>query len=540
MRTLILLVICCMPADTSFGFGEPESVSAGADAALLAQHQVEPTAKDVTTYLRRLGTDPADEAAARRLIGQLADDDFHVREAATRSLIDMPFVPLKQLQAATTSSDPEVAFRAKSVLADARVKERLADTDRGLRLTAAVLRTIRDKPIQGVTSAILKAIPLLEGDEALQAAYDATAATAGPDDVALLRKHIGDSNVQVRIAAIRGLGRAAGKRATEELRSLTGKSDQRIAFAAARALAEQADRAALPALIRLCTAADQEVRIRSVQVLRALTGRSFSLDPFQEPHLQQKQIAKWNAWLAAEGRTAELRVPLRLQFFTEHLRRGLLLHYTFDRDVEGKLTDVSGHKRHGSLHNEYRYVKRGAGKALHLTGQGEDGDRGGHALLPFIDFASLKEFSIAVGVNEQSMSSKFGEAYVVFGSDRQTTVADSVGISHFNQDVYYRVGDGWSVIGFDNGDLNRWTHYALTFRNQRLRAYRNGRLVDERQARVSTVGRQAALGRHWWHHGGMSSTRFVGAFDEVRVYDRALSEAEIRFLTQSLISVAEE
>ena len=115
-----------------------------------------------------------------------------------------------------------------------------------------------------------------------------------------------------------------------------------------------------------------------------------------------------------------------------------------------------------------------------------------------------------------------------------------MGISHFNHEVYYRVGGGWSNVRFDDSDLNRWTHYALTFRNQWLRAYRNGRLIAEREARVRIVGKQAALGRHRWHHGGMSSTRFIGEMDDVRVYDRALSDAEIRFLTQSLTAAAKK
>ena len=89
--------IVCLFSGQSFGFGEPPKVPFNADAALLAEHQVEPTVEGIVTYLRRLEPDPAVEAAAIELIRQLADEDFRVRENATRTLIELPSVPLKQL-----------------------------------------------------------------------------------------------------------------------------------------------------------------------------------------------------------------------------------------------------------------------------------------------------------------------------------------------------------------------------------------------------------------------------------------------------------
>ena len=88
-------------------------------------------------------------------------------------------------------------------------------------------------------------------------------------------------------------------------------------------------------------------------------------------------------------------------------------------------------------------------------------------------------------------------------------------------------------IPFDQADRNRWVHYALTFQDGRLRAYKDGRLVGEAKGRVVVVGKQAALGRHWWHHGAATSTRFIGAFDELRIYQRALSPSQVELLHAS-------
>jgi hypothetical protein len=212
------------------------------------------------------------------------------------------------------------------------------------------------------------------------------------------------------------------------------------------------------------------------------------------------------------------------------LRWGLLLHYTFDHDTGGRLTDSSGHRRHGSLRNAHSRVAGVAGKALEVRGAGDMGDGGGHAMLPFIDFMALEEFTVALWVNERGMSDPHGEAYVVFGADRTVVLDDSLGISHFNESIVYRVGGAIVSVPFDKADLNRWVHYTLTFQAGRLRAYKDGRPVGEKEGRVVLVGKQAALGRHWWHHGEATSTRFVGAFDELRIYGRALAPSQIESL----------
>jgi hypothetical protein len=40
----------------------------------------------------------------------------------------------------------------------------------------------------------------------------------------------------------------------------------------------------------------------------------------------------------------------------------------------------------------------------------------------------------------------------------------------------------------------------------------------------------SAISRHWWDNGSKSSTRLTGVYDDVRIYDRALSAAEVQAL----------
>src|SRR5262245_11165862 len=79
----------------------PAGEGAAADAALLAEHRIEPTLAGVTAFLLPLRTELADTNKAEALIAQLGDERFRVREAAMQQLIEAPSLPLKALQRAT-------------------------------------------------------------------------------------------------------------------------------------------------------------------------------------------------------------------------------------------------------------------------------------------------------------------------------------------------------------------------------------------------------------------------------------------------------
>ncbi len=72
----------------------------------------------------------------------------------------------------------------------------------------------------------------------------------------------------------------------------------------------------------------------------------------------------------------------------------------------------------------------------------------------------------------------------------------------------------------------------MAFSDGQLRVYRNGNLANEGAVAIKVYGNQAALGRHWWTGGTQSSTRFIGALDDVRVYDRALTIEQITVLAK--------
>lgn len=89
-----------------------------------------------------------------------------------------------------------------------------------------------------------------------------------------------------------------------------------------------------------------------------------------------------------------------------------------------------------------------------------------------------------------------------------------------------RVNGAWHAASFGSLAANTWYHLTATYDGETLRAYRNGILVSSNYNPSGTPDSESAtmkLGRH-----ATAAQHFWGTVDEVRVYNRALSLAEIQ------------
>ena len=96
-------------------------------------------------------------------------------------------------------------------------------------------------------------------------------------------------------------------------------------------------------------------------------------------------------------------------------------------------------------------------------------------------------------------------------------------------------GAAWSLYGDEAGvgtklargsapKLRRWTHLAMTYDGTTIRRYVNGALAGTRAAKGTIAG-----GAYPLRFGGNAVWKewFKGRLDEIRVYDRALTPAQI-------------
>lgn len=496
---------------------------------LLKKYQIESNYQSVLNYLQSLRFDANWDSLTDSLIKQLGNRNYRTRAHATEQLLALPKLPIKKLQQAINSEDAEVSARAKHILESQKATMQIQRNKDQHRLTLAVLETIEKNDIQGLAPMLIRLLSSMGDSEFRQRATEVIVNSVGVKDVVFLRRCLQSKDEFSQISAIRGLGRLNAL-SVKELRAITESPKPLIALTAIRALAEKGDNSVFDTLLRFMNHEETLARTKATQLLRGWTKQTFQFNPFLPTNKQRLAISKWQAWIAANGKTFQSKLPRLLGALPEDLSQGLLVYYSFDNDQPSQLYDSSGNYFHGMVHHRHEYRPGISGNALWVTGKGDMGYQGGHARFPFLDLTSKPEFTIALWVNEQSMSNQHGEAYIVLGTDRGVGFEDSIGISHFNQELIFRVGDGLIRIPYDHKDRDQWVHYALSFSKGILSAYKQGQLVGQTKAKVKVVGKLAALGRHWWHHGQATSTRFVGGFDEVRIYERALSGELIQLL----------
>jgi hypothetical protein len=229
----------------------------------------------------------------------------------------------------------------------------------------------------------------------------------------------------------------------------------------------------------------------------------------------KKQTGRENVVGSRDGQLTEIEPPV--------VQAGLIAYYPFDGDA----FDASGNGNDATLHNTASYVPGKYSKAIHLQGRGHAGTDGDHVTFPGLSLNNRDAFTVALWVKHDGYAGSWdhGESYIAFGRQYATAVNISFG------------GTPWSFgySGSNKGvptpsvgtEWKNWVHHALVFSNGSLSAYKDGVLVGTKDG--VTVGNvtQGGLGITWFNSGGTVSTRFIGSMDDVRIYNRALSDSEI-------------
>ena len=283
--TAIVWVSFCWAAAVGVESGgaasEPES------AATLRRYEVEPTAADVLRVLRQWRPDAGNRERIARLVRDLGDNNWAVRERASRELAGMGRLAESALRDAAGSNDAEVVRRARRLLADCR-------SGQAEELLAAALEWLRQSPTPQATALLLDLLPVLP-DEFRSPARDALWVCAGPGDVPRLRQAIGDARPAVREAAIVALERAAGVEAVRDLEPLLIDKNEAARLAVARALLDRLPRQAIAALVGLLDSREPDLREQAAWLLEQVSGIA---PPDETPAGLAEAAARWKAWAA--------------------------------------------------------------------------------------------------------------------------------------------------------------------------------------------------------------------------------------------------
>jgi len=197
---------------------------------------------------------------------------------------------------------------------------------------------------------------------------------------------------------------------------------------------------------------------------------------------------------------------------------GLVAYYGFDEGSGTSVTDGSGSGNGGTISGATWTPIGRYGSALSFDGSND--------IVSVPDAASL-DLTTALTLEAWVYPTALSGWRTVLQKDVPGELSYSL-YAHDNVPRpagYVRVGTAsQSVAGAAALPLNAWTHLAFTYDGATLRLYQNGEQVGSRALTGAittsslplTIGGNAAWGEH-----------FAGRIDEVRLYNRALTAAEI-------------
>jgi PKD repeat protein len=205
--------------------------------------------------------------------------------------------------------------------------------------------------------------------------------------------------------------------------------------------------------------------------------------------------------------------------FTSAGPSGLVAAYAFDEASGATVTDASGSGNSGTISGAVRTAAGRYGGALTFDGVNDWVTVADANSLDLTNGMTLQAwvYPTALGTTWRTVLFKErpgGIAYSLFANQSTTRPVGQVFI-----------GSERNAVGPAALALNTWTHLAATFDGAALRLYVNGSLVTTTAVAGSVAASTGALrigGNNIWPEW------FAGRIDQVRVYRRALTLAEIQ------------
>jgi len=204
------------------------------------------------------------------------------------------------------------------------------------------------------------------------------------------------------------------------------------------------------------------------------------------------------------------------------LRTDLIVHYTFDG--ASVAADSSGYGHDGTLAGAAAATASGrTGAALSLDGNGS------YLQLPDGLTENLSEMTFAAWVNLNDLRA-WSRIFDFGGSAGFTYLTPTMGNGQLRFSTFAGFGNEGTVVG-PSLATGVWKHVAVTSRGRDFRVYVDG---VEASAQLTVAVAPSAIGTNnfgnWIGRSRFPDPFLAGRIDDVRLYQRVLSEAEIRKL----------
>ncbi len=217
----------------------------------------------------------------------------------------------------------------------------------------------------------------------------------------------------------------------------------------------------------------------------------------------------------------------------------LVAHWQLEADtwagLNNEVIDISGEDLHGRamLISNFPSTQTANAALPGVSGTCGSGDfsaSNGYVLINDDSRLDLAEFTVTAWVNARSFPSGSGLATVVSKDENFEFHVRSTGQINWWWETTGRGGRAESITTGTRLSLNTWHHVAISYQRGSQVIYIDGAsagtLNSRRRVRQNNDG--VIIGTD--HNALINSRRFDGLIDEVRIYDGALTEAEIDFI----------
>jgi hypothetical protein len=269
------------------------------DVKLLQAAGVATDGPGLVAFFERQTSSEQMRGTIKQLIGQLGDDDFQVREKATRELITLGPAAVPALQLALRHADTEVRARAKRCLGAFK------DVPPGDLLAAAVRVMTARRPHRGIEILIayLPDVAAPELEEEVAHALTVLGMRNNQADPALVRA-LEDPLPVRRAIAGEVLAGARDGRYLPKVRKLLSDPDRAVSLHVGTALVQAQDKETVPALIDLVADSPTEQASQAEDLLRQLAGpKAPQIKLAGGATGRAEHRAAWKAWWKEQGAT---------------------------------------------------------------------------------------------------------------------------------------------------------------------------------------------------------------------------------------------